>query len=284
MEPDRRDGWQIFKRLLIGMIKARLMIALVFFGIIVFGVAVETLDPVKAPLPTFGSVQAELEERARAQREGRAPDLERFRRPFDNFHVTGYLIPLSGIWILVKFARWRRRLPAAVFATLLGLGLVWWLLWTGAEALYDLYLSFDTGGQISGKVRGQSWLFIAVMVLLVPVLSIRWLRRGPGWLDRMLRASDGVPRGPQTVTVVNHRARTRLFVSSLALAPPLWWLYDWFDGTATPGPFALSVRAGFVLLALWLLARPQIDLAWPSPGATAAEAPEPAVDDLIADL
>lgn len=271
------DGMKIepvkmFKLRIIGAIKFKLKLALVIFGITVFGIAVQTLDPNPVPPRTNESVQMEIEERTTARREGRAPNLEQFRQPIDKYWVINYLVPLFGIWMLCKFARRRGRLPASIFAAHAVLWPALWLLWSGGVGVlnpdnpqYRLFGRF-TPGQVNGETYIFSWMFVAMIALAVLIVAIRWLWVGPGWIDRVLRGTRQVwATGPYGASDFSaDRARIWLYVSSLIMAPALWFLYGWFDGNGIPGLFTLTVRGLFVVFALWLMARAQIDLAWPS--------------------
>ena len=268
MEDKRIDIWSMFWRRMFAMIRTKVVIALILFGVLLFGIAVDILAPPEKP--DFDVAQAQQEEIARALREGRRPDLMQFV-PYDNHNVVNYLIPLFGIWILCRFARFRRRLPAAVIGTLVLLWAGLWLAWIGAEALYGLY----DAEWMSGN-RGQTWVFTALMVILVPLLSFRWLWRGPGWIDLILRGGGG--GRAESSDKAAAWARIWLFVTLAAGAPALWWLYDLVDGGSTPGVFALSMRAAFVVLALWLITGAQFTLAWPGEGPEIEEKPEEAME------
>ena len=290
MDGKKIEPVEMLKRRLIGMVKFKLMLALVVFGIFVFGIAVEILDPDKVPPRTFESVQMELEELARARQEGRAPDLEQFRQPIDKYWVINYLLPLFGVWMLCKFARRRGRLPVAIFAVHAVLWPALWFLWSGGVAVLDLenplYRLFgrSTPGQVDNETFTLIWMYVAMVVLGVLVVAFRWLWVGPGWVDRVLRgARRPWAAGPYAVADFStDRARIWLYASSLACAPLLWWLYGWFDGNGIPGLFTLAVRGLFVVFSLWLMARAQIDLAWPNPGLPHDEVviePDPEFDD-----
>lgn len=278
----------MLRRRLIGAVKYKLMLALVFFGITVFGIAVQILDPVKTPAGTSKLVDAEI---AAALREGRAPDVAQFE-PFDNYWVINYLIPLFAIWILCKFARRRNRLPVSVFAVLAGLWFAISPVWSpGAELLLFPVLVFVGFDRVDPTDASTfiNLLFPALALALagfVLWLLLRMLVRVAGWLDNILRGQRAQSGNRQRGAAADsgRSARLWLYASSLAMAPVLWWLYDWIDGGGIPGPFAMSVRGLFVVFSLWLMARPQIDLAWPIPGLPREETgfePDPEFDDIF---
>ena len=259
---------KLFWQSLIGAIKFKLLLVTVFSGMILYGIALDYLDPTVAPVDSperAAAIQAEI---AAARRDGRIPDLVQFE-PFDNYALTSYLVPLFGIWMLSRFAAWRRLLPMAVVGTIGALFMGLWLAVPAGQALMDLYESWSGEGFMSDRNRIRAWALGVMLALAVPILAFRWLRRGPGWLDRIMRGAGGSPeaRAP--------RVRLWLYASSLAIAPVLWIIYDGFDGGRIPGPFALGVRALFVVLAIWLVARPQVALAWPPRPKPKKEPPQP---------
>ncbi|MDH5558430.1 MAG: hypothetical protein OEZ03_13860 [Alphaproteobacteria bacterium] len=266
MEDLKIDIWSMFWRRLFAMIRTKVTIVLILIGITLFNIAVSIFDPYQKP--TFDVAQAQQEEVANALREGRAPDIMQFV-PYDNSSVINYLVPLFGIWLLCRFARRRRRLPVAIIGTLVLLWAGLWLTWTGGEALADLY----DAQWMSDKNRGQTWIFTGIMAILVPVLSFRWLWRGPGWLDRILRGGGGNDDDESAAW-----ARFWLFATVIAGAPALWWMYDGFDGGSIPGPFALGARTSFVVWALWLMTSAQFNLVWPGDGPNIEETPEEAIE------
>lgn len=245
------------------IITAILVLVLLYIGVIVVPTVVEIFLTAEYH---FEWMQAEPEEPVRAQQQPRMTNPALFGDSFNNHNVILYLVPLAGIWLLGRLARWRGRLPAPVFGTIVGLCFAMWVSWQIGEIMVDWYYSLSDEGMMTDKLRRQSWKGATLFALAVPILTFRWLRRGPGWLDRIMRGEArpntyGSPA--EAAGAVAERARLWLFTGGIIFTPILWTTFDWFDGTDTPGPFALTVRGLFVAWALWLILRDQIALAWP---------------------
>lgn len=273
MEDRKIDIWGMFWRRLFAMIRTKVVIALALLGVLLLGLAIDNFAPSpKMDMPTFAEVQKQAIDRARA--EGYT-DPAKFM-PYDNHAVVNYLVPLFGIWMLCRFARFRGRLPAAVIGTLVLLWAGLWLAWTAGEAIAGMY----DAEWMSDRNRTKTWVFAAMMTVVVPVLSFRWLRRGPGWIDNILRGGGG-PVGDAASDDTAVWARIWLYVTLAAAAPGLWWLYDGFDGVQVPSAFGLSARTVFVVLGLWLMTRAQFRLSWPGDGPEIEEAPEGAIEEFL---
>lgn len=262
MDEQLNESVARLRRRVLGMFKLKALWVLICVGIMAFSTAVQILDPVPLEI-SAEQAAAEMAEMKSAFREGRQPNTAQFR-PYDNFTVTNYLIPLFGIWILCKFARRRDRLPVSVFLIVAGLWFALSLVWSpGAELFVFPVLAFAPLHWFDPADPGT------LVNLLYPVLAVvlaggalwliwRLLSWIAGWLDLLLLGRRGHPAGSSV------HVRVGLAVSVLATAPVLWWLYDWIDGGSIPGPFALTVRGLFVVWALWLMTGAQISLAWPA--------------------
>lgn len=240
----------------IGKIFATILILfLVYIGFILAPLVIAIFEAAESVILNSHPVQA-------------APD--RSASAVDSFNNAGvmiYIVPLFGIWLLAAIGRWRKRLPASILGTFICLSLAIWLSWHIGEALVGVYDSLSAEGMMSDRLRRRSWKLGLLFALAVPVLAFRWLRRGPGWLDRIIRGEARldslIPGAGEVIGAESERARLWLFACGIVFTPILWIVFDVFDGGGTPGPFALTVRGLFVVWALWLIFREQVALAWP---------------------
>ena len=273
MEDRQIDIWSMFWRRLFAMIRTKVVIALVLFGMLLLGIAIDNFAPSpKMDATTFAEIQKQAIDRARAEGYTSPANF----MPYNNRAVLNYVVPLFGVWMLCRFARFRRRLPTAVIATLVLLLAGLWLTWTAGEMIAGMY----DGDWMSDKNRVKTWILVAVMAVVIPVFSFRWLWRGPGWIDSILRGGGG-PGGDAANGYSATWARIWLYVTLAAGAPGLWWLYDNFDGAQVPSAFGLSARAVCVVLGLWLMTGAQFRLSWPGDGPEIEEVPEDAIDVLL---
>lgn len=180
--------------------------------------------------------------------------------------------------MMCKFARRRKRLPASYFATI---SLVVMVFWFGNW----MFTSLDFGSFAAAKP-----VLSILAGLAIVVLGVKRLYGLPRRIDPLLRGTTVIGHsvfGREERTYSTEAARRWLYVSSLAFAPLLWIMYDWFDGGAIPGAFALTVRSLLVVFTLWLMGRDQIDLGWPIPVLSVEDIeakPELELDDSFLDL
>ncbi len=244
MDDSLDKSMQVMRRRVLGIVKAKLMWPAICLGMLVFGSVVQMVDPHK-PVPRDAAlIELEMAEIGLARKEGRRANLDQFQ-PFDSSNLVNYVAPLLVVWVVCKFAGWRRRLPASILASLAGLWFAVSLLWPADNN--------------PGSVVG----IIMVALFLTPF----WMWFSPRLFDRILKgpAQSGGEHSPMA-EYSGIWVKLWLVVTIASIGSLVWWVNDSIDGGSIPGPFALGVRGLFVAWALWLVTGAQIGLAWPNPG------------------
>lgn len=224
-----------------------------------------------AQISTFQDVQDELEERAAARREGRAPVIAPRRVDFNNFNVVNYLLPLLLIKGIVGLARRRQISPFAFLATLWGLWLAAWLVWEIIVFVEPLEHALNWFGPVAiGPLLNlPKLLLLAVLAIVAGLMAIlgmfgllgtaiAWLVYLPRQFDRRLRPRIVLRSrrisGSTEAQATDMPNLLLLGAVGLPSAAALWQLCDVVDGLGG-SPFALILRALLLAAAAWWMVK-----------------------------